>query len=148
GQYHDPETGAHYNYFRYYDPETARYDSTDPLGLEGDPNPHTYISNPTGWIDPFGLMGYGDSKPIIRAYEHNPKHGTRSRTDSRGREVSRAPRGDAQKILDDSVPKAPNSPHRVGIEPGTGLRVELRHHLRQEFEDRIIERYHGYVPGG
>ncbi|WP_322751982.1 MULTISPECIES: RHS repeat-associated core domain-containing protein, partial [unclassified Frankia] len=30
GQYHDPETGAHYNVHRYYDPETARYESTDP----------------------------------------------------------------------------------------------------------------------
>ncbi|MBA8944769.1 RHS repeat-associated protein [Streptomyces calvus] len=24
GQYYDPETGLHYNYFRHYDPETAR----------------------------------------------------------------------------------------------------------------------------
>ncbi|WP_131792695.1 DUF6531 domain-containing protein, partial [Candidatus Protofrankia datiscae] len=39
GQYHDQETGAHYNYFRYYDPETARYDSNDPLGLAPAPNP-------------------------------------------------------------------------------------------------------------
>ncbi|MBI0297510.1 RHS repeat protein, partial [Streptomyces sp. PRKS01-29] len=33
GQYADPETGLHYNYFRHYDPETARYASPDPLGL-------------------------------------------------------------------------------------------------------------------
>ncbi|MDA5145258.1 RHS domain-containing protein [Streptomyces sp. AD681] len=25
GQYFDPEPGLHYNYFRHYDPETARY---------------------------------------------------------------------------------------------------------------------------
>jgi uncharacterized protein RhaS with RHS repeats len=25
GQYQDAETGLHYNYFRYYDPATARY---------------------------------------------------------------------------------------------------------------------------
>ncbi|MEK8171344.1 RHS repeat-associated core domain-containing protein [Streptomyces sp. M19] len=30
GQYHDPETGFHHNYFRHYDPETARYASPDP----------------------------------------------------------------------------------------------------------------------
>ncbi|CAM5248222.1 hypothetical protein STENM223S_03240 [Streptomyces tendae] len=32
GQYYDPETGLHYNYFRHYDPETARYLTRDPLG--------------------------------------------------------------------------------------------------------------------
>ncbi len=58
GQYHDPETGAHYNYHRYYDPETARYDSTDPLGLTPAPNPHTYVHNPLGWFDPLGLAPY------------------------------------------------------------------------------------------
>ncbi|WP_322763321.1 RHS repeat-associated core domain-containing protein, partial [Frankia sp. Cr2] len=55
GQYHDPETGANYNVHRYYDPETARYDSTDPLGLTPAPNPHTYVHNPLGWLDPLGL---------------------------------------------------------------------------------------------
>uniref|UniRef100_UPI00272E65DB RHS repeat-associated core domain-containing protein n=1 Tax=Frankia sp. Cj5 TaxID=2880978 RepID=UPI00272E65DB len=58
GQYHDPETGLNYNYHRYYDPETARYDSTDPLGLAPAPNPHTYVHNPLGWLDPLGLAPY------------------------------------------------------------------------------------------
>ncbi|MBM4794928.1 RHS repeat protein [Streptomyces sioyaensis] len=39
GQYEDPETGLHYNYFRHYDPETARYTTPDPLGLDPAPNP-------------------------------------------------------------------------------------------------------------
>lgn len=55
GQYADPETGLHYNYFRHYDPETARYTSPDPLGLEPAPNPVTYVHNPHTWIDPEGL---------------------------------------------------------------------------------------------
>ncbi|MDX3233964.1 RHS repeat-associated core domain-containing protein, partial [Streptomyces sp. ME19-01-6] len=55
GQYHDPETGLHYNRFRYYDPETARYTSPDPLGLTAAPNPATYVTNPHAWIDPLGL---------------------------------------------------------------------------------------------
>ncbi|AXK36859.1 type IV secretion protein Rhs [Streptomyces armeniacus] len=33
GQYHDPETGLHYNFHRYYDPTTARYTTPDPLSL-------------------------------------------------------------------------------------------------------------------
>lgn len=55
GQYYDPETGLHYNYFRHYDPETARYASPDPLGLEPAPNPITYVGNPHAAADPLGL---------------------------------------------------------------------------------------------
>ncbi|MGW7529788.1 DUF6531 domain-containing protein [Streptomyces sp. NPDC054783] len=56
GQYHDAETGLHYNYFRFYDPETAGYLSPDPLGLDPAPNHHAYIVNPFRWIDPTGLV--------------------------------------------------------------------------------------------
>ncbi|MFI2027089.1 putative T7SS-secreted protein [Streptomyces buecherae] len=55
GQYADPETGLHYNYFRHYDPETGRYASPDPLGLEAGWNPQGYVVNPLGWLDPLGL---------------------------------------------------------------------------------------------
>ncbi|MFF9981669.1 putative T7SS-secreted protein [Streptomyces erythrochromogenes] len=55
GQYYDPETGLHHNYFRTYDPETARYLTPDPLGLTPAPNPATYIHNPHTWSDPLGL---------------------------------------------------------------------------------------------
>lgn len=57
GQYFDPETGLHYNYFRHYEPETARYLSHDPLGLTPAPNPAAYIPNPHTWVDPMGLAG-------------------------------------------------------------------------------------------
>ncbi|MFE4216711.1 putative T7SS-secreted protein [Streptomyces sp. NPDC056844] len=55
GQYFDPETGLHYNYFRHYDPTTARYLTADPLGLEASPNPVAYVRNPHAWVDPLGL---------------------------------------------------------------------------------------------
>ncbi|MEU5996994.1 DUF6531 domain-containing protein [Streptomyces sp. NPDC047197] len=55
GQYADPETGLHYNYFRHYDPKTARYVTPDPLGLAPSPNPCSYVVNPHGWSDPLGL---------------------------------------------------------------------------------------------
>lgn len=55
GQYFDPESGLHYNYFRYYDPESAWYLSPDPLGLAPAPNPATYVHNPHTWADPLGL---------------------------------------------------------------------------------------------
>jgi RHS repeat-associated protein len=56
GQYHDYETGLDYNYHRYYDPETARYTSPDPLGLDPAPNHHGYVDNPLVWLDPLGLI--------------------------------------------------------------------------------------------
>nr|WP_084223957.1 RHS repeat-associated core domain-containing protein [Kitasatospora cheerisanensis] len=55
GQYFDPETRLHYNLNRYYDPETARYTSPDPLGLVPAPNPDAYVGNPHTWCDPLGL---------------------------------------------------------------------------------------------
>jgi RHS repeat-associated protein len=57
GQYHDPETGLHYNHHRYYDPTTAHYLTPDPLGLTPAPNPTTYPHNPHTWTDSLGLSG-------------------------------------------------------------------------------------------
>ncbi len=56
GHYFDPETGLHYNRFRYYDPRLARYLQTDPLGYGGSPT-HLYgaPTNPLRDIDVLGL---------------------------------------------------------------------------------------------
>ena len=55
GQYHDAETGLHYNRFRYYSPEEGRFVHQDPIGLLGGTNNAAYVSNPTEWTDPYGL---------------------------------------------------------------------------------------------
>ncbi|WP_437339502.1 RHS repeat-associated core domain-containing protein [Sorangium sp. So ce394] len=56
GQYDDPETGLHYNRYRYYDPELGRYISPDPIGYFGGLNLFAYGPNPIGWPDPLGLV--------------------------------------------------------------------------------------------
>ncbi|MEU9915162.1 DUF6531 domain-containing protein [Streptomyces sp. NPDC051001] len=56
GQYADPETGLHYNFFRHYDPDVARYTTPDPFGLAPAPNPMAYVHNPHTWSDPLGLV--------------------------------------------------------------------------------------------
>ncbi|WP_457968008.1 DUF6531 domain-containing protein [Pseudomonas sp. R4-84] len=73
GQYHDRESGLHYNRHRYYNPETGRYLTLDPSKLAGGLNGYRYTLNPTGWVDPLGLVdcpgkgkctpGQGDQAP-------------------------------------------------------------------------------------
>ena len=55
GQYEDGEVGLNYNRFRYYDVESERYGSRDPIGLKGGIQLFSYVPDPTLWIDPLGL---------------------------------------------------------------------------------------------
>lgn len=59
GQVFDYPTDFYYNYFRYYDPDTGRYISTDPIGLEGGINLYAYVLNdPVNLVDPLGLYWF------------------------------------------------------------------------------------------
>ncbi|ERK14293.1 Rhs family protein [Serratia fonticola AU-P3(3)] len=64
GQYFDAESGLHYNRYRYYSPETARFITPDPIGLAGGLNQTQYVPNPTGWVDPLGLTSVPNSQGI------------------------------------------------------------------------------------
>ncbi len=55
GQYHDHETGLHYNRHRYYDPGIGRFISKDPIGYLGGLNIYQYGPNSISWVDPLGL---------------------------------------------------------------------------------------------
>ncbi|WP_085656308.1 RHS repeat-associated core domain-containing protein [Pseudomonas sp. B11(2017)] len=72
GQYFDAESGLHYNRHRYYDPETGRYLTPDPVKLAGGLNQYRYVPNPTGWVDPLGLNdcpGGDNCNPIARTVD-------------------------------------------------------------------------------
>ena len=62
GQILDPESGLYYNWHRFYDPETGRYVSADPIGLAGGMNLYAYVGgDPVNWIDPYGLVKWGQA---------------------------------------------------------------------------------------
>ena len=44
-QYADRETGLHYNFFRYYEPEVGRFVNQDPIGLFGGDNLYQFALN-------------------------------------------------------------------------------------------------------
>ena len=55
-QYADRETGLHYNFFRYYEPDAGRFVNQDPIGLWGGSNFYQFAPNTQVWVDLFGLM--------------------------------------------------------------------------------------------
>ena len=82
GQHFDQETGLHYNRFRYYDPDVGMFISRDPIQLKGGTNVFQYAPNPTGWVDPLGLVKIhgnwcgpdwtgGRKEPYNRALDRN-----------------------------------------------------------------------------
>ncbi|HAW91787.1 MAG: type IV secretion protein Rhs [Rheinheimera sp.] len=71
GQYFDSETGLHYNHFRYYDPETGRFISQDPIGLLGGINHYQYAPNHVNWVDPLGLS-CKEGKPFYKTTDLLP----------------------------------------------------------------------------
>ncbi|MDM0116519.1 RHS repeat-associated core domain-containing protein [Variovorax sp. J22R133] len=62
GQYLDEETGLHYNRYRYYDPQSGRFVSQDPIRLAGGINLQQYAPNPVEWMDPLGLQKKATSR--------------------------------------------------------------------------------------
>jgi RHS repeat-associated protein len=89
GQYEDPETGLHYNHYRYYDSVTGCYLTPDPLGLAAGPNPHAYVPNPCVHVDPLGLVCRIEVSP------ESPDWGTKgAHVKIDGKEVVVYPTGD------------------------------------------------------
>lgn len=71
GHYLDPETGLHYNRFRYYSPELGRYLQSDPIGAAGGLNVYAYPANPLTVVDVLGL-NCGDAKGAKSGGEGGP----------------------------------------------------------------------------
>ncbi|WP_282822381.1 RHS repeat-associated core domain-containing protein [Neisseria subflava] len=62
-QYADLETGLHYNFYRYYEPNLGRFINQDPIKLKGGNNLYQFAFNTQIWIDPKGLVAF--AIPVI-----------------------------------------------------------------------------------
>ncbi|MDT0387484.1 DUF6531 domain-containing protein [Streptomyces dubilierae] len=174
GQYHDPETGFHYNYLRYYDPETARYASPDPLGIEPAPNPTAYVHNPHTWADPLGLAPYNRnfdtrqeafnaakdragvprSQPPTRQWTVGDDPAMRHRTSnyvydespgSHGRYYQyETPEGTRVVVNHTNDPNAPHPHFHAGQPKGGGRNVDM---MGQRYQ-QVGDKHHFYYPEG
>ena len=76
-QYADLETGLHYNFFRYYEPDAGRFVNQDLIGLEEGFNVYQFAPNAQDWVDPLGL-----SKCSSRSKTPNPYQGVKEASQS------------------------------------------------------------------
>ena len=108
-QYFDEETGLHYNFFRYNDPDAGRLVNQNPIKLKGGNNLYQFAPNVQGWVDIFGLYNAQKCASITAKIE-NLKYEIY---------VKRIP----------ALESNPNNlPWRIG--PGEALRDTVRGHVK------------------
>ena len=88
GQYHDRETGLHYNRYRYYDPGVGRFVSKDPISYAGGLNLHLYAPNPIEWVDPLGLEKVVAAKSRVQALRLAQQHAQVPRVGRGGEDIT------------------------------------------------------------
>lgn len=106
GQYFDPETGLHYNRFRYYDPDVGRFVSQDPIGLSGGANHYQYSPNPVAWTDPLGLKYRSSTRsPHVVSGKDKSNKGTSQLSEWRRTICSSAMKMERERFLGDDLVK-------------------------------------------
>jgi RHS repeat-associated protein len=76
GQYADEETGLCYTRHRYFEPDTGRWLSPDPLGIFGGKNLSGFNGAPSDSVDPLGLTCHKDTnKGLGYVIYHIKKNG-------------------------------------------------------------------------
>ncbi|OLZ59641.1 RHS repeat-associated core domain-containing protein [Amycolatopsis keratiniphila] len=125
GQYHDPETGLHYNFKRYYDPATGRYLSHDPLGLEPASDSLAYVGNPTDLIDPLGLA------------PTKPKTGTCGKGTRGGGGKTKSPGNRVTKPKPTPGPKKPRRPPQSYLDGTHGAKKREQNRLTEKYDNEL-----------
>lgn len=99
-QYCDEETGLHYNFFRYYEPDVGRFVNQDPIGLFGGDNLYQFAPNTQIWIDYWGLARL--------TYRHTIKPDKKTNISDLRRQI----RGQADRIVKDIL-KMPDETTKI-----------------------------------
>ena len=81
-QYADRETGLHYNFFRYYEPDAGRFVNQDPIGLDGGDNLYWFALNMQEWVDPLGLATRPNNGKYHIFFGHKLDSGIRYSSDA------------------------------------------------------------------
>ena len=76
------ETGLHYNFFRYYEPDAGRFVNQDPIGLEGGFNFYRFAPNAQEWVDPLGLATRPNNGKDHIFFDHKLDSGIRYSSDA------------------------------------------------------------------
>ena len=78
----DRETGLHYNFFRYYEPDAGRFVNQDPIGLFGGDNLYQFAPNIQAWVDPLGLATRPNNEKYYIFFRHKLDSGIRYSSDA------------------------------------------------------------------
>jgi len=136
-QYADRETGLHYNFFRYYEPDCGRFINQDPIGLEGGNNFYTFAPNVQEWVDHYGLRrGRALSRLLIgmlrrknlKVFEGRKIHQDHSAFDFTDENLCRMLKHGAAPKGKDGLPV--NLHHLTGKEPGELLEIQESIHSK------------------
>ena len=116
-QYADEETGLHYNFFRYYEPNIGRFTQLDPIGLAGGENLYRFEGNIQNQTDPLGLfapaagyagymlwgMLFGTIHGTMEAMEESKQssESSASKTECSGKCKPKCPDDEFKKLTDD-----------------------------------------------
>ena len=133
-QYADRETGLHYNFFRYYEPDAGRFVNQDPIGLEGGDNIYLFSPNIQSWIDPLGLLSWNTARKQFWKAE------AKKERDRIAKEKVKNP---------GSSPKCKYSERNLKrMEKGKAPRIKVRIRTRRGIEERNVslELHHTYLP--
>ena len=144
GQWHDVETGLHYNRFRYYDPEVGRFIHQDPIGLLGGFNLYQYAPNPLGWIDPFGLRAAWNTRLMRGMLKNKDKTAHWDRHVYQDNKAFPASDKNLCQMLKGRAPigndgKPINLHHIIGEEPGAMLEMQ------QSIHQKISKNLHFFI---
>ena len=119
GQWADEESGLCYNRFRYYEAQSGRFVSGDPIRLLGGLNSYLHGDNPINWLDPLGLSG----SDMITVWHFTDKKGFNAITSGKNItiKVSEPPGGNPKGAYFSKL-----SPQELGNTAAKTLRIPRR----------------------